>query len=203
MDKAVAGYKVSVWTDPDVTDDQSAAGRFWVTVEPGATRVVVSIRPLDRAGSARSAVAEPVNGDHQRNFTALLMDHEGPFGVHVAIDGAPGKAEVDASTDATYDLRPRPILTVLFVLPFVLAGFVWESCLSSVECTRRGGRDGQSRDCREPEQDSSQPGEDREESETHPRKSEAHSRKAQEVIRYATSSNTVNGRLCGTRLLSR
>jgi len=128
-DRVVGAYKVSVWTDPDTTDDQTAAGRFWVTLEPAAEHVVVAIKPLDRVGAERSAAAQPVNGDRQRQFVALLMDHEGPFGVHVAIDGAPGKAEVDTMTDATYDLRPRPILIVLFVFPFVLVGFVWGKLL--------------------------------------------------------------------------
>ena len=29
----------------------------------------------------------PVNGDNQRHYVALLMDHEGRYGVHVMIDG--------------------------------------------------------------------------------------------------------------------
>jgi hypothetical protein len=137
-DRVVGAYKVSVWTDPDATDDQTAAGRFWVTLEPAADRVVVAIKPLDRVGAERSARAEPVNGDKQRQFVALLMDHEGPFGVHVAIDGVPGKAEVDTMTDATYDLRPRPILTVLFVFPFLLVGFVWGKLLIKRRMHARG-----------------------------------------------------------------
>jgi hypothetical protein len=139
-DQVVGRYTVSVWTDPDVTDDQTAAGRFWVTLQPGATRVDVSITPLDRPGDARSAPAGPVNGDTRRQFVALLMDHEGRYGVHVAIDGAAGNAVVDAYTDATYDLRPRPILTVLFVLPFLLAGFVWGKLLIKRRMHAKGGK---------------------------------------------------------------
>jgi len=71
----------------------------------------------------------PVNGDNQRHYVALLMDHEGRYGVHVMIDGPSGTAVVDTYTDATYDLRPRPILTVVFVLPFLLVGFVWGKLL--------------------------------------------------------------------------
>ena len=128
-DQMVHGYKVAVWTDPDVTDDKTPAGRFWVTVTPGATSVAVSIKPLDRAGEERSARADAVNGDTQRHYTALLMDHEGRFGVHVAIDGALGPATVDAYTDATYDMRPRPALTIVFILPFLLIGLVWGKLL--------------------------------------------------------------------------
>jgi hypothetical protein len=128
-DQSVHGYTVSVWTDPDVTDDEIRAGRFWVTVSPGASSVVVSVKPLDRAGETKASTAEAVNGDRQRYYTALRLDHEGRFGVHVDIDGSRGPATVDAYTDATYDLRPRPALTVLFVLPFLLVGFVWGKLL--------------------------------------------------------------------------
>jgi hypothetical protein len=144
----VGAYTVSVWTDPDATDDQSAAGKFWVTVQPAArgaampesTTVKVSISPLDRRGPERSAAAERLNGDVRRQFVALVMDHEGRYGVHVTIDGPLGPAAIDAETDATYDLRPRPILIVLFVAPFLLIGFVWGKLLITRTMAARGGR---------------------------------------------------------------
>ena len=144
--RLVGAYKVEVWTDPDVTDDQTAAGKFWVTVRPAAggatipdaTQVQVSIKPLDRGGAERTGRAERLNGDIQRQFVALLMDHEGPYGVHVRIDGPLGAADVDASTDATYDLRPRPILMLLFAAPFVLIGFVWGKLLIARKMAARG-----------------------------------------------------------------
>jgi len=146
-DRVVAAYDVSIWTDPDATDDQSAAGKFWVTVHasargvtlPDSTRVKVSIKPLDRDGPERSAGAERLNGDVRRQFVALLMDHEGPYGVHVTIDGPLGTADVDSSADATYDLRPRPILTILFLAPFLLVGFVWGKLLIKRKMAARGG----------------------------------------------------------------
>ncbi len=139
-DKVAGAYKVSVWTDPDATDDQSAAGRFWVTLEPAADDVAVSVKPTDRGGAERSARAEPVNGDRQRQFVSLLLDHEGPYAVHVSIAGARGSAEVDSMVDATYDLRPRPILIILFVMPFVLIGFLWGKLLMKRRTQRRGER---------------------------------------------------------------
>jgi len=139
-DQQAGAYRVTVWTDPDATDDQTAAGRFWVTVAPGAPNVVVSIKPLDGKGMERAATAGAVNGDKQRHFTSLLMDHEGRYGVHVTIDGPQGTANVDAYTDATYDLRPRPILTVIFVLPFLLIGFVWGKLLIKRRMHARGGK---------------------------------------------------------------
>ena len=148
-DRIAGAYQVSIWTDPDATDDRSAAGKFWVMLQPirqadahtipAGTRVDVAIRPLDRQGSETSARAEPVNGETARRFVALVMDHEGPFGVRVTVDGPLGPAEVQASTDATYDLRPRPILIVVFVLPFVLVGFVWGKLLVRRRMHRTGG----------------------------------------------------------------
>jgi hypothetical protein len=147
-DRVVGAYQVSLWTDPDATDDRSAAGKFWVTLRPARagqaipadTRVDVSIRPLDRPGGEITARADPINSDAGRQFAALVMDHEGPFAVHVTVDGALGSAAVDSNVDATYDLRPRPALIGLFVLPFVLIGIVWGKLLIKRRMHARGGR---------------------------------------------------------------
>ena len=66
----------------------------------------------------------------RRQFAALVMDHEGRFGVHAS--RWRGRSEPPSSTrdvDATYDLRPAPILMVLFVVPFLLVGFLWVKLL--------------------------------------------------------------------------
>ncbi len=147
-DRIVGAYQVSLWTDPDATDDRSAAGKFWVTLRPARagqtipadTRVDVSIRPLDRPNGEQTARAEPINSDMGRQFVALLMDHEGPFAVHVTVDGALGMGAVDSKVDATYDLRPRPALIALFLLPFVLVGIVWGKLLIKRRMHARGGR---------------------------------------------------------------
>jgi hypothetical protein len=129
----VAGpYEVSVWTDPDATDDGSKGGQFWVTIRladgsapPPDTRARVTIRPLDRSGDAHSATTSLVNGDASRQFVALLMDHEGRFGVRTEIAGSRGTAAVDAWVDATYDLRPPPVMLALYLMPFVVVGALW------------------------------------------------------------------------------
>jgi hypothetical protein len=150
-DRVAGAYQISIWADPDATDDRSAAGKFWVTLQavdparagrtiPVGTRVDVVIKPLDRNDGEVSARAEPIDGEAARQFVALVMDHEGPFGVRVTIDGMLGRAEVQASTDATYDLRPRPILIVIFVLPFLLVRFVWGKLLIKRRMLRPGGR---------------------------------------------------------------
>jgi len=136
-DRIAAAYRISIWTDPDTTDDGTAAGQFWVVLEaadgkspiPAGTQASVTIRPLDREGAARHGGAVPVNGLVGRQFVALLMDHEGPFGVHVTIDGPLGPAAVDSQVDATYDLRPARGLIALYLLPFALVGGLWVKVL--------------------------------------------------------------------------
>jgi hypothetical protein len=136
-DRNAGAYRISIWTDPDTTDDGTAAGQFWVVLEasdgrstvPEGTHATVAIRPLDRDGPPRQGRAEPVNGLVTRQFAALLMDHEGPFGVHVAIDGPLGPAAVDSQVDATYDLRPARGLIALYLLPFALVGGLWVKVL--------------------------------------------------------------------------
>jgi hypothetical protein len=129
-------YTISVWTDPDSTDDGSAGGQFWVTVRPtGAatlpvdTRIGVTLTPLDRPGQPATVSAEPVAGDPSQRFAALVMDHEGRFRARVTIAGPLGAAEVEADVDATYDTRPPPAMIALYLVPFVLVGFLWVKLL--------------------------------------------------------------------------
>ena len=141
-DRELGAYVVSVWTDPDTTDDGSPGGQFWVTLAtrggqalPDATRASVAIRPLDRQGPEHRAEAAPVRGDVGNQFAGVMMDHEGRFAVTVAIAGPLGPAMVMAEVDATYDLRPPPYLLVVYLVPFVLAGLLWGRML-----LRRRGR---------------------------------------------------------------
>ena len=135
-DQVAGPYRVSVWTDPDSTDDGAAGGQFWVTVDPAdsqATRtpttVTLLVEPADRAGAARTALAEPVNGDSARHFAAVVMDHEGRFRVRVTIAGPLGSAFVDSEVNATYDQRPPPVMIAVYLLPFLLVGFLWVKLL--------------------------------------------------------------------------
>lgn len=135
--QTVGAYRISIWTDPDTTDDDTRGGQFWVMIDParrGASslsgvRAEITIRPIDRAGDALTALAAPVNNDPSRQFAALRMDHEGRFAVHVAVDGDTGNATVDSEVQATYDLRPSRFMLVLYVLPFLLAGVLWTTLL--------------------------------------------------------------------------
>jgi hypothetical protein len=142
---AVRGpYTISIWTDPDATDDGSPGGQFWIVLAlanearvPTETRVTVSARPVsapDTNGSsapraATAAVAAPVRNDTGNQFAALVMDHEGPYDVRVEIDGPLGAAAIDSRVDATYDLRPPPYMLAWYLVPFLLAGFLWTRLL--------------------------------------------------------------------------
>ena len=130
-------YRISVWTDPDTTDDGSAGGQFWVMIDtvrsgdavPPDVQAVVTIRPLDRQGAPLMARAAPVNHDPSRQFATLVMDHEGRFAVHVDVESASGRVSVDADVQATYDQRPSPFMLAIYLLPFLLAGFLWTTLL--------------------------------------------------------------------------
>ena len=131
-DHRAGAYSISIWTDPDATDDGTAGGQFWVVIDaadsgdlPPATRAQVSLRPLSREGLTQQASAEPVRGDPGNQFAALVMDHEGPYAVAVAISGPLGEAAIDAQADATYDLRPPTYMLAWYLLPFIVAGLLW------------------------------------------------------------------------------
>jgi hypothetical protein len=138
-------YVISVWTDPDATDDGVAAGQFWVIIEPAlkeqstppGTHARVSVRALSTAvpagprapESALSAAAAAVRGDVTNQFVTIVLDHEGPFAVHVDVEGPLGRAGVDSHVDATYDLRPPPYMLAWYLGPFVIVGILWTRLL--------------------------------------------------------------------------
>src|SRR5262245_29206254 len=136
-DQTAGAYSISIWTDPDTTDNGTAGGQFWVMIAPlhrssatpADTRATVLAAPLDRTGEATSAAAAPVRGDPSTQFAAVVLDHEGRFRVEIAIDGPLGRAMVDAEVAATYDLRPPPLMILVYLMPFVLVGLLWTAVL--------------------------------------------------------------------------
>lgn len=135
-DRLVGAYRISVWTDPDATDDGTAAGRFWVIVEtasgaeaPADTRVTVAARPLDRRSTEQrtSAAAEPASPS--RYFASLTLDHEANWQVVTMVDGPLGSATSSDEVAATYDLRPSIGSLPFLLLPFLLVGFLWLTAL--------------------------------------------------------------------------
>ena len=131
-DRVLGVYLVSVWTDPDTTDDGTPAGQFWVTLAPrgdeplpAGTRATVAVRPMERPGPEQRTAASPVRGDPANQYAGVVMDHEGRFAVTVTIAGPLGTATVAAEVDATYDLRPPRYLLVVYLMPFVVVGLLW------------------------------------------------------------------------------
>ena len=133
---AVRGpYTISIWTDPDATDDGSPGGQFWIVIGPSTkgavlpsdTRATVSVQRVGatHASPLRASVAVPVRGDVTNQFGAVVMDREGLHSVRVRVTGPLGQAVVDAMVDATYDLRPPPYMLAWYLVPFLLAGFLW------------------------------------------------------------------------------
>jgi hypothetical protein len=132
-DRAVGNYIVSLWADPDASDEGEADGKFWVVVSPAAkgaplpvdTVVRISIWPAERPDSIHTETAMPDGQEISRRTAAFVISREGQYGVKATIAGPLGPAEVEAVVDAEYDARPRPVLIAVFALPFVLIGFVW------------------------------------------------------------------------------
>ena len=122
-DQVSGPYLVSIWTDPDTTDDGSPGGQFWVRIHlaggaelPPETRATVSISAADRPLSAQTASALPVRGDVTNQFAALFMDHEGRFEVRIAIDGPRGSATLNSAVDRYRFMHAPSLETTLAAL---------------------------------------------------------------------------------------
>ena len=133
-DRSAGAYTISIWTDPDTTDDGTAGGQFWIVLATGAgtvpagTYATVTATPLAPLGEPRSARAA-LSGNASSKYVGLVLDHEGRYAVQVTIDGPLGRAAIDSEVTATYDLRPAPFVIVLSIVPFVLVGLLWTKLL--------------------------------------------------------------------------
>ena len=132
-DRTLGNYVISLWADPDASDDGDKDGRFWVVVNPAAkgatlpadTIVQIAIWPVERPQAIRTETAEADEREPARRLAAFAIDHEGKYAVKATITGSLGPADIESLVDAEYDARPRPFLIAVFALPFVLIGFVW------------------------------------------------------------------------------
>jgi hypothetical protein len=132
-DRTVGNYVISLWADPDASDDGDKDGRFWVVVIPAAkgatlpadTVVKIAIWPIEHREAIRTENAQSDDREPTRRLAAFAIDHEGKYGVRAIITGSLGPADIDSVVDAEYDARPRPFLIAVFALPFVLIGFVY------------------------------------------------------------------------------
>ncbi len=134
-DRRGGAYTISVWTDPDTTDDGSPGGQFWIVLGaqrgevPAGTHVTISVTPLEPVGAPRSMSAAPQRGDTATQYAEVTLGQEGRYAVRVAIDGPLGDAAIESEVTATYDLRPPLFAVALYIAPFVLVGLLWTKLL--------------------------------------------------------------------------
>jgi hypothetical protein len=147
-DRMVGNYVISLWADPDASDDGDKDGRFWVVVNPAAkgarlpadTVVQIAIWPVERRDAIRGETAAADEREPARRFAAFAIDHEGKYGVKATITSSLGPADIESVVDAEYDARPRPMLIAVFALPFALIGFVWIKLLLRRRAARQLGK---------------------------------------------------------------
>ena len=113
---------------------KDADGRFWVVVNPAAkgtvlptdTVVQISIWPVEAPrSSVRTETAKPDEHEPSRRTAAFVIDREGKYrcqGCDRRISGPSGTRD---RRGRPIRPAPRPMLIVVYALPFVLIGFVW------------------------------------------------------------------------------
>lgn len=125
LDRQVAPYVVSVWTDPDV-----GTGLFFVILSqpaelPADLRVQVGVQPA--SGRLREAFytaqREDVQGQVQYR-AEVQLDAEELWQVRVRLESGQGNVETVATVEATPPGYGRWDLLV-YLMPFLAIGFLW------------------------------------------------------------------------------
>lgn len=141
-EQVLGPYLVTAWADPDV-----GTGLFIIeamideTLAPEGTTVTVSVEPED----GHIAPAQFTSVREQRLFggeqftVQVQFDSEGPWNIHMIIDGPSGRGETDFVVLVT---PPGPgwFISVLCLLPFVGLGIVW---LFAIQRQKRQGTEAQ------------------------------------------------------------
>ena len=86
-DRPVGNYIVSLWADPDASDEGDADGRFWVVVNPAAkgaslpadTVVRISIWLAERPDSIHTETATADGQEISRRAAAFAISREGKY----------------------------------------------------------------------------------------------------------------------------
>lgn len=141
-DRHAGAYTVSIWTDPDTTDDGTPGGRFWVVLDADdgsalgdATRATITATPQSGPAAKQAALVTPTR-DPRTRYGAVIMNREGPYRIELQVDGPRGTAAVSAAVDATYALRPSKVVALVYAVPFVLAGLLWIKLLQRNRVSR-------------------------------------------------------------------
>src|SRR5262249_19723687 len=126
MDEKAGGYKVSVWTDPDV-----GTGRFWVYVESPAgastedVHVRVSVAPTSgRLPEATYPAERQVVGRQVHFLAEVQFDAQEFWKVRIDVNGPEGSGELSAEVEATPP-GPGRWDILLYLFPFALIAGLW------------------------------------------------------------------------------
>ncbi len=119
-------YTVTIWADPDVGN-----GRFFIQAvqgkqEAGAdTAVTVWVRPAGSTEPERPFRAQaPEEGGMSTFLATVPFASKGIWDVRVGLSGPSGQGELSMPVNVT-PAFPQALTTALWLLPFVLAGFLW------------------------------------------------------------------------------
>lgn len=125
VDRQVAPYVVSVWTDPDVGD-----ALFFVILNapvqlPSDLRVQVGVQPVSGRLPEAFFPAEREDLQGQVQYRALVkFDAEELWNVRVKLESAQGNVETLATVEATPPGYGRWDLLV-YLMPFLAIGALW------------------------------------------------------------------------------
>lgn|GEM_PF-388663 len=127
VDRPVGPRLVSVWGDPDI-----GTATFFVVMEPvnggelpAGTRVRIGVQPISGRLAEVLYDAEPQRVHYGARYIARPeLDRGEMWRVRVLVEGPQGD-ELTAEVEATPDGSIGPIGLVLYVLPFLAAGFLW------------------------------------------------------------------------------
>lgn len=131
-DHDLGRFVVSVWVDPDATDDGSAGGRAWVVLRTrNNTRietrpvVVVAVRPRGVTAPPEPVRATGPDADGGNFFARVAFPHEGEFDLSVALEDGSHRPTAYVVVNATYASRPSIGVALLYLFPFVSVGVLW------------------------------------------------------------------------------
>ena len=106
----------------------SKRGRTWSQFRRARTPASMSV-PSIAPGKGAPWSHNRSTGAYRGSSPRWCWIDEGRFAVQVIVDGPLGRGELASEVDATYDLRPAPVLLLVYLLPFLAVGAIWVKVL--------------------------------------------------------------------------
>ncbi len=121
-------YNISVWSDPDI-----GIGTFFVVLEPlgggdfvEPDSVVIHVAPVSARHLEAGFHAGPQKVRYgARYYAEVPFDSGGYWNVRVQVAGANRIHEMQTEVEATPDGSIGPIGLLIYLVPFLLVGFLW------------------------------------------------------------------------------